>query len=89
MPPEPRAEPDVEAKAAAWPWTIGSSAACTRSTSLRIVRKCGFSVKESGVGGTFVVVPIERVCEGGSTGSSVRICEVVGEEGLGKTNCRC
>jgi hypothetical protein len=56
---------------------------------LRIVRKCGFSVKESGVGGTFVVVPIERVCEGGSMGSRVRICEVVGEEGLGKTNYRC
>jgi len=40
---------------------------------LRIERKCGFSVKESGVGGILVVVPIERVVEGGSVGNRVRI----------------
>lgn len=47
-------------------------------------RKCGFSVKESGVGGTFVVVPIERYWEGGSVGKRVRIWEVDGDDGFGK-----
>jgi hypothetical protein len=51
---------------------------------LRIDRKCGFSVKESGVGGSFVVVPIERVLEGGSVGKRVRIWDVDGEDGFGK-----
>jgi hypothetical protein len=73
MPPEPRAEPDVEAKAAAWLCIMGSSLAWRRRTSLRIERKCGFSIKESGVGGIFVVVPIERFVEGGSVGKRVRI----------------
>jgi hypothetical protein len=40
---------------------------------LRIDRKWWFSVKESGVGGSFVVVPIERFWEGGSVGKSERI----------------
>jgi hypothetical protein len=53
------------------------------------VRKCGFSVKESGVGGSLFVIPIERVWEGGSVGRRVRICEVVGEGGLGKAYWRC
>lgn len=73
MPPEPSAEPEVDAKAAAWPCTRGSSVACNRRTSLRMERKCGFSVKESGVGGILVVVPIERYWEGGSVGKRVRI----------------
>ncbi len=85
MPPEPSADPDVEAKAAAWPCTIGSSAACWRRTSLSRVRKCGFSVRESGVGGSFVVVPIDKVWEGGSVGKRARIWEVIGDDGLGKT----
>jgi hypothetical protein len=47
-------------------------------------RKCGFSVKESGVGGILVVVPIERFWEGGSVDKRVRIWEFVGGDGLGK-----
>jgi hypothetical protein len=85
MPPEPKAEPAVDAKAAAWPCTMGSSAAYWRRTSLSRVRKRGFSVRESGVGGIFVVVPTESLWEGGSVGRRVRICEVVGDDGLGKT----
>jgi hypothetical protein len=49
------------------------------------VRKCGFSVRESGVGGSFVVVPIDKVWEGGSVGKRARIWEVIGDDGLGKT----
>jgi len=85
MPPEPRAEPDVDAKAAAWPWTKGSDGACSRRTSWRMERKCGFSVKESGVGGTFVVVPIDSFWEGGFVGRKDRMCEVEGADGFGKT----
>jgi len=44
-------------------------------TSLRIERKCGFSEKESGVGGILEVVPIERFCEGGDVGRRVKMCE--------------
>lgn len=40
---------------------------------MRMERKCGFSVKESGVGGILVVVPIERFWEGGSVDKRVRI----------------
>lgn len=75
MPPDPNADPEVEAKAAAWDRTPGSSAACLERTSLRMERKCGFSEKESGVGGTLEVVPIESFCEGGDVGRRVKMCE--------------
>jgi hypothetical protein len=42
-------------------------------------------VRESGVGGILVVVPIERLREGGFVERRVRICDVDGEVGLGKT----
>jgi hypothetical protein len=85
MPPEPSAEPEEDANAAAWPWTMGSEAACWARTSLRMERKRGFSVRESGVGGILLVVPIERGTEGGEVGRSVRRCAVDGEDGCGKT----
>jgi hypothetical protein len=55
---------------------------------LRIDRKRGFSVRESGVGGILVVVPRKRLGEGGEVGRRVRRCVVEGEEGCGKTYCR-
>jgi hypothetical protein len=35
------------------------------------------------------VVPIERLCEGGSLGRRVRIWEVVGDDGFGKMYWTC
>ncbi len=75
----------MDAKAAAWPCTIGSEAACSRRTSWRMERKCGFSVKESGVGGIAVVVPIASLWEGGSVGRRLRVYEFDVDVGLGKT----
>lgn len=46
-------------------------------------RNFGFSVRESGVGGILVVVPIARLSVGGSVGRRVRICDGA-EEGDGK-----
>jgi hypothetical protein len=48
-------------------------------------RKCGFSVKESGVGGIAVVVPIASLWEGGSVGRRLRVYEFDVDVGLGKT----
>lgn len=48
-------------------------------------RKRGFSIKESGVGGSLEVVPIERLWEVGDDGRRVRMCEFDGDVGLGKT----
>lgn len=48
------------AKARAWEITSGSAWACCSRTELRTRRKRGFSVKERGVGGRAVVVPMER-----------------------------
>lgn len=48
-------------------------------------RKRGFSIRESGVGGTFEVVPMERDGERGSVARKVRMCDVEGDSGLGKT----
>ena len=39
-----------------------------------MVRKDGFSVREVGVGGMVVVVPIERFMVGGEVGRSERMC---------------
>lgn len=49
---------------------------------MRSFRKFGFSVKESGVGGILVVVPIERLEDGGEVGRRERMC-VFGEVGEG------
>jgi hypothetical protein len=73
MPPEPRVEPEVLAKAAACDWRPGSSAAWFLKTSWRRARKCGFSVREEGTGGIWVVVPIESAGDGGEVGRRVRI----------------
>ena len=75
----------MEANAAAWPCTQGSEAECWERTDCRIERKRGFSARESGVGGILVVVPTERLRDGGFVGRRVRICDVDGEDGLGKT----
>jgi hypothetical protein len=77
----------VDAKAAAWACTHGSPVAWLRSTSCRIVRKRGFSIRESGVGGSLLVLPIARLLDGGDVGSSVRMCDVEEDSGSGKTCC--
>lgn len=87
MPPDPNAEPEDDAKAAAWPATIGSEAACWDRTSFSMERKRGFSVRESGVGGICVVVPRERFTEGGEVGRRESRWAVEGEDGCGKTYC--
>lgn len=87
MPPEPNADPDVEANAAAWDCIPGSEAACFDRISSRIERKRGFSVRESGVGGILEVVPMDRDWEVGDVGRRVRMCEVDGDIGFGKTYC--
>ena len=46
------------------------------------MRKWGFSLRESGVGGILVVVPIERRGEGGEVGRRERMC-ALGAVGLG------
>lgn len=85
MPPEPSAEPEVEANARACDCAPGSEAAWAESTAERMVRKCGLVVRESGVGGRAVVVPMARDGVGGVVGRRVRRWEVVGAWGLGKT----
>lgn len=42
-------------------------------------------MKESGVGGIFDEVPMERDGEGGSVGRRDKMCDVEGEAWLGKT----
>lgn len=49
--------------------------------------KRGFSIREEGVGGRAVVLPMERLGEGGEVGRRVRRCVVEGEEGCGKAYC--
>jgi hypothetical protein len=58
-------KPPGEANACAWPFKPGSSAACFARTSLRMERKRGLPLKEFGVGGLAVVVPIARDGLGG------------------------
>lgn len=48
-------------------------------------RKWWFSVKEAGVGGILVVVPIERFVDGGVVERRERMCDE-GKVGLGWTN---
>lgn len=50
------------------------------------MRKCRFSVRLVGVGGTEVVVPIERSSFGGEVGRRERMWEE-GDWGLGWTYC--
>jgi len=58
---------------AAWAMTSGSCVAWSCTTEFRTSRKCGFSVKVSGVGGRVVVVPIARWVFGGEVGRRVRM----------------
>jgi hypothetical protein len=58
---------------AASDWTRGSEEAFSLITEWRMGRRCGFSVKDWGVGGSFVVVPIDNEGEGGFVGSRDRI----------------
>jgi len=53
-----------------------------------MVRKRGFSVRESGVGGILEVVPIESVADGGEVGRRERIW-VFGRLGFGWMYCVC
>lgn len=75
----------MEAKAAAWDCRPGSEVAWRERTELRMERNLGLGSREEGVGGRALVVPIERLGEGGVVGRKVRMCDVVGEDGLGKT----
>lgn len=43
---------------------------------MRIDRNLVFALRESGVGGTFAVVPIATDGVGGEVGRKVRICDV-------------
>lgn len=45
--------------------TVGSACAWSDSTSCRISRNLGFSLSESGVGGSLVVVPMASAGLGG------------------------
>lgn len=65
--------PTAETKAWACAKTPGSLWACSLRTDCKISRKWGFSVKESGVGGRDVVVPIAK--RGTSVGRRDRECE--------------
>lgn len=87
MPPDPKADPEEDANAAACPRMIGSCEACCRITSCIMRRKVGFSVTEVGVGGMAIVVPISREGVGGLVERRVRIWEAKGDR-LGKTYCR-
>lgn len=84
LPPPPSPNPPGLANASAAALRSSSFCACTSSTSLRIVRKRAFCVKERGVGGTAVVVPIARDGLGGTVESRVRRWEEEGLRGLGK-----
>jgi hypothetical protein len=65
-------KPPGEAKAAAWPRTMGSVDACSAKTEERRGRNCGLDVKFCGVGGNEVTVPIASCGVGGVVGSSDR-----------------
>lgn len=73
----------------AWAWdiTLASLWACWARTECRIFKKLGFSLRESGVGGSRLVVPIERVGLGGVVGRRVRIWLFM-VRGSGKTYWR-
>ena len=58
---------------AAWDWTNGSAWAYSAITAWRMGRNFGFSEKEDGVGGSFVVEPMARECVGGSVDRKERI----------------
>jgi len=65
-------KPPGDANACACAFKSGSFAACLASTSLRMVRKRGFSRKLLGVGGTVVVVPMASEGFGGFVSRYVR-----------------
>lgn len=88
LPPPPSPNPPGLANASAAALRSSSYCACAASTSLRMVRKRAFCVKERGVGGSAVVVPIARDGVGGSVERRVSRCEEEGLSGLGKTFCK-
>lgn len=73
----------------AWAWdiTLASWWACWARTECKILKKLGFSLRESGVGGSRLVVPIARVGLGGVVGRRVRIWLFM-VRGSGKTYWR-
>jgi len=73
--------PAVTAYAAACACTDGSSIAYLARTESRIRRKLGFPVKEEGVGGMAVVVPIARAGLGGLVGRRERMLMLLFSEG--------
>lgn len=72
-PPDAILAPDVDA--ITWACEIASGSSCPYfvRTSCRISRNLGFSRKESVVGGSFEVIPIDRSGLGGSDGRSDRM----------------
>lgn len=58
---------------AAWDCTKGSACAYSAMTAWRMGRNFGFSVKDAGVGGSFVVDPMARDGVGGSVGRKERM----------------
>lgn len=69
----------------AWDMASGSSCACSERTSCNVFKKVGFSVKDSGVGGSLVVTPIARSGFGGSDGNSDRRWFSLGDFSFGNT----
>lgn len=78
-------DPDVDAIARACEITYGSLCECFASTECRMERKLGFSTRESGVGGSWAVVPIASWALGGEVGSRVRRW-LLKDRSSGKTN---
>ena len=75
-----RRGPEEEARDWAWEIRKGSWEAWVERTEERMGRKEGFSVKEDGVGGRDVVVPIAREGFGGVVGRRDKVW-VEGERG--------
>lgn len=80
-----RLKPPGEAKAAAWPWTMGSWGACSANTLDSNGTNWGFDVKFWGVTGVEVAVPMASCGVGGVVGRRERR-DFVGSKGSLWTN---
>ena len=72
---------------AAAAFTSGSCAAFSLITQWRILKNSGFSLRDSGVGGFVVDVPIARDCVGGVFGRKERMYDFDVAEGLSCMYC--
>ena len=86
-PPEPRLDPEVEAMACACDITFGSWVALSAITDWRMSRNLWFSVKESGVGGRAVVVPMAISGLGGNEERRESVWPLM-DRSSGKRYCR-